>query len=88
MGTSLTVHPFASLVDNVADQVPRVLINREAVGVHSPEERTMLRILQRSEGFVFDEEARWRDVVRCPFRSIAFFISVQLRNSTLAHSRL
>jgi NAD-dependent histone deacetylase SIR2 len=32
MGTSLTVHPFASLVDSVPDECPRVLINLDKVG--------------------------------------------------------
>ena len=32
MGTSLTVHPFASLVDMVGPYCPRVLINLERVG--------------------------------------------------------
>lgn len=32
MGTSLTVHPFASLVDLVPDDCPRVLINLVEVG--------------------------------------------------------
>lgn len=32
IGTSLTVHPFASLVDLVPDECPRVLINLEEVG--------------------------------------------------------
>ena len=32
MGTSLTVQPFASLIDRVGPDVPRLLINREAVG--------------------------------------------------------
>eukprot|EP01087_Luapelamoeba_hula_P013817 TRINITY_DN3983_c0_g1_i3.p1 TRINITY_DN3983_c0_g1~~TRINITY_DN3983_c0_g1_i3.p1 ORF type:complete len:301 (+),score=49.50 TRINITY_DN3983_c0_g1_i3:453-1355(+) len=32
IGTSLAVHPFASLVNMVENTVPRVLINREAVG--------------------------------------------------------
>ena len=32
LGTSLKVHPFASLVGLVADDVPRLLINREQVG--------------------------------------------------------
>lgn len=32
MGSSLVVQPFASLVERVKDGVPRVLINREAVG--------------------------------------------------------
>ena len=32
MGTSLQVHPFASLVDDVPLGVPRMLINKERVG--------------------------------------------------------
>jgi NAD-dependent histone deacetylase SIR2 len=32
MGTSLTVHPFASLPSMVAEHVPRVLVNQERVG--------------------------------------------------------
>ncbi|OAX35530.1 NAD-dependent deacetylase sirtuin-2 [Rhizopogon vinicolor AM-OR11-026] len=32
MGTSLTVHPFASLVDFVPEDCPRVLINLDSVG--------------------------------------------------------
>ncbi|KAF7731605.1 NAD-dependent protein deacetylase sirtuin-2 [Apophysomyces ossiformis] len=34
LGTSLAVQPFASLVDEVPDHVPRLLINKELVGVH------------------------------------------------------
>ncbi|KAJ2155890.1 NAD-dependent protein deacetylase sirtuin-2 [Coemansia sp. RSA 552] len=44
MGTSLTVQPFASLINEVRDSVPRLLINRERVG----ESRT------RGSGFDFD----------------------------------
>ncbi|GMS83878.1 hypothetical protein PENTCL1PPCAC_6053 [Pristionchus entomophagus] len=33
MGTSLEVQPFASLVDEVDSEIPRLLLNREAVGV-------------------------------------------------------
>ncbi|CAD7697655.1 unnamed protein product [Ostreobium quekettii] len=32
LGTSLVVHPFASLVDEVGSEVPRLLINNEIVG--------------------------------------------------------
>lgn len=35
MGTSLTVAPFSSLVNKTKDDVPRVLINREAVGMRN-----------------------------------------------------
>lgn len=34
MGTSLQVHPFASLIDVVGPKVPRLLINRDKVGDH------------------------------------------------------
>lgn len=36
LGTSLTVHPFASLVDRVDDDTPRCLINRDPVGMRDP----------------------------------------------------
>jgi NAD-dependent deacetylase sirtuin 2 len=35
IGTSLQVQPFASLIDDVPDHVPRLLINRELAGVHN-----------------------------------------------------
>lgn len=41
MGTSLKVQPFASLVDNVSSTTPRLLINREEVGVHSADDRAL-----------------------------------------------
>ncbi|KAI8808999.1 DHS-like NAD/FAD-binding domain-containing protein [Cladochytrium replicatum] len=34
MGTSLTVHPFASLINQPKPDVPRLLINREIAGVY------------------------------------------------------
>ncbi|KAI9245261.1 DHS-like NAD/FAD-binding domain-containing protein [Sporodiniella umbellata] len=34
IGTSLQVQPFASLIDDVDDSVPRLLINKELVGNH------------------------------------------------------
>ena len=62
MGTSLAVHPFAALVDMVDETVPRLLINRERVGVYPPEMRRMLALMGRTDqGFDFDEETRWRD---------------------------
>jgi NAD-dependent histone deacetylase SIR2/NAD-dependent deacetylase sirtuin 2 len=38
IGTSLKVHPFASLIDRVDDQCPRLLINLESVGEIDEEE--------------------------------------------------
>ncbi|RKO91242.1 DHS-like NAD/FAD-binding domain-containing protein, partial [Blyttiomyces helicus] len=35
IGTSLAVYPFASLINYPAEDVPRLLINREVVGVHA-----------------------------------------------------
>jgi hypothetical protein len=34
IGTSLQVQPFASLIDEVPETVPRLLINKEMAGVH------------------------------------------------------
>lgn len=42
MGTSLTVHPFASLVDLVPDDCPRVLINLDEVGNFDREDDIVL----------------------------------------------
>ena len=43
IGTSLTVHPFASLVDLVPDDCPRVLINLDEVGdFHKRDDITLL----------------------------------------------
>ena len=36
MGTSLVVQPFASMIDEVAKDCPRLLINREKAGTVSP----------------------------------------------------
>jgi len=58
IGTSLKVHPFASLVNRVSDDVPRVLINMEKVGTASVE------LLSRgipTTGFNFGE-GNYRDV--------------------------
>ena len=36
MGTSLVVQPFASMIDEVGKECPRLLINREKAGTVSP----------------------------------------------------
>lgn len=51
MGTSLLVQPFASLINRVNEDVPRLLINREKRGENS------------YGGFDFDSEFAHRDVV-------------------------
>ncbi|DBA77969.1 TPA: hypothetical protein ACH3X1_009129 [Trebouxia sp. C0004] len=58
MGTSLTVQPFASLIDKVRSDVPRVLINREKVGEADPD----LKRLGVEHGFNFGE-GNYRDVL-------------------------
>ncbi|KAI8105266.1 hypothetical protein M9435_000434 [Picochlorum sp. BPE23] len=58
MGSSLVVHPFASLIDRVDQACPRLLINREKVGEAHPE----LRKMGYRKGFDFTDDARSRDV--------------------------
>lgn len=58
MGTSLRVQPFASLVDRVRSDCPRLLINRERVGEGDP----MMRMLGFNSGMDFSEESGYRDV--------------------------
>jgi len=59
IGTSLKVQPFASLVDQVPPDIPRVLINREIVGTSS----FPFSILGLNErGFRFDAEDNLRDI--------------------------
>jgi len=60
MGTSLVVHPFASLVDRVPETTPRVLINKEKCG-HQADLFTLL--MGGSSGFKFDSEDNYRDVM-------------------------
>ncbi|CAG8542270.1 9966_t:CDS:10 [Paraglomus brasilianum] len=50
IGTSLQVQPFAGLIDNVDSDVPRLLINRDAAGVHG------------ISGYGFDFEGKYKYV--------------------------
>mmetsp|Transcript_8925 Transcript_8925/g.23196 ORF Transcript_8925/g.23196 Transcript_8925/m.23196 type:complete len:558 (-) Transcript_8925:110-1783(-) len=52
LGTSLSVEPFASTVNEVSPLCPRLLINRERVGVRR----------RRGMGFRFDSYDNYRDV--------------------------
>lgn len=61
MGTSLTVQPFASLIDFVSDNCVRLLINREKVGKVSS--GGFFRSMMFGEGFCFDLPGNRRDVV-------------------------
>ncbi|GLV40123.1 Sirtuin 2 [Carabus blaptoides fortunei] len=58
MGSSLVVQPFASLVDRVPDNCPRLLINREKVGLCSG----IMAMLGMGGGFDFDSPNNTRDV--------------------------
>eukprot|EP00899_Mesostigma_viride_P018056 jgi/Mesvir1/26251/Mv01616-RA.1 len=58
IGTSLMVQPFASLINRVGDDVPRLLINREVVGEgHS----LLQQLLGHGGGFDFSEDSNYRD---------------------------
>ncbi len=59
MGTSLTVQPFASLIDYVSDNCVRLLINRDKVGKISS---GFLRSMIFGEGLCFDLPGNRRDV--------------------------
>lgn len=61
MGTSLTVQPFASLIEYVSDHCVRLLINREKVGRTSGGSG-FLRSMMFGEGFCFDLPGNRRDV--------------------------
>ncbi|XP_078489170.1 NAD-dependent protein deacetylase sirtuin-2 [Ciona intestinalis] len=59
MGTSLKVHPFASLVDGVEDTTPRLLINREKCGESDP----LMKLMGGGgAGMDFDSDKAYRDV--------------------------
>lgn len=63
IGTSLAVHPFASLIDRVDDDCPRVLINLESVGEMdefdaSDEDGRGMYGSYREEGFDFEGATR------------------------------
>lgn len=70
MGTSLTVHPFASLAWMVADSCPRVLVNLERVGDFGsrPDDLILLgqcddyvRKLCKELGWLEDLERLWEE---------------------------
>ncbi|KAI8592859.1 DHS-like NAD/FAD-binding domain-containing protein [Geranomyces variabilis] len=58
IGTSLQVQPFSTLIDRVPPRVPRLLINREQVGVFEDEMYT-----ERGFDFVGDRHTYRRDAV-------------------------
>ncbi|CAO1424434.1 unnamed protein product [Diamesa tonsa] len=60
MGTSLTVQPFATLVDYASDHCVRLLINRDKVGKVGGS--SMFRSMLFGEGLCFDLPGNRRDV--------------------------
>lgn len=58
IGTSLQVHPFASLINRVRNTTPRLLINNEVVGLCDPQ----MALFGQRDGFRFDMENNYRDV--------------------------
>lgn len=58
IGTSLTVQPFASLVDNVSAITPRLLINKEKCG----QTNFFAQMIGIGAGLDFDSEKNYRDV--------------------------
>lgn len=59
IGTSLTVRPFASLVQLVTDETPRLMINLTKFETAS----RMDRLIGVSSGFLFDHKENIRDVM-------------------------
>lgn len=57
MGSSLVVHPFASLINRVRSNCPRLLINKEKVGMQD----RISRLLGLRQGLIFDSR-NGRDV--------------------------
>ena len=64
IGTSLIVNPFASLINCVNDDVPRLLINMEKVGSKGkpPKNASALESYKKNSGFAFDDPDNKKDV--------------------------
>lgn len=59
IGTSLTVQPFAGLIESVSRETPRLLINKTKCGQASQ----IARLLGLGSGLEFDKEHNYRDVL-------------------------
>ena len=59
IGTSLTVQPFAGLIDTVGPKTPRLLINKTKCGQSSQ----ISRLLGLGSGLEFDSDNNYRDVL-------------------------
>lgn len=60
IGTSLTVQPFAGLVDYVSSSTPRLLINKTKAGQQAS---PIARLLGICSGLDFDSDDNYRDVL-------------------------
>lgn len=58
MGTSLVVQPFATLIDKVPKDCPRLLINKEKAGEVDP----IRRFLGYGKGMSFESKHNYRDI--------------------------
>ncbi|KDR06661.1 NAD-dependent protein deacetylase sirtuin-2 [Zootermopsis nevadensis] len=58
LGSSLAVQPFASLIDRVPKECPRLLINREKAGQRD----RLMTLLGMGSGMDFDSDDNFRDV--------------------------
>jgi NAD-dependent deacetylase sirtuin 2 len=67
MGSSLVVHPFASLIDKVSSDSYRLLINREIVGETHPE----LRKMGHTKGFWFKNDEEMKGLSKQKKRDVA-----------------
>ncbi|KNC78300.1 hypothetical protein SARC_09263 [Sphaeroforma arctica JP610] len=59
-GTSLKVQPFASVIDMVQDDCPRLMLNKETCGKSHP----MMRMMGIRSGFDFESSENIRDVLK------------------------
>jgi NAD-dependent deacetylase sirtuin 2 len=62
MGTSLAVTPFNTLIDKVPESTPRLLINRDKVGMQEEERKKAAIRGFETTGFSFDDPSNIRDV--------------------------
>jgi hypothetical protein len=62
MGTSLEVQPFASLINRVPVKTPRLLLNREVVGLRDRNNFIARLMGGAADGFRFDSDDNYRDI--------------------------
>ena len=83
MGTSLVVQPFASLVDRVPANCPRLLLNRDAVALFNP----VMALMGHDSGFRFTDASNYRDACHlgnCDDAVLALVRQVALQSPVVA----